>query len=187
MKKAYIIHGWGGNPQEGWFVWLKKKLEKENVEVIVPEMPNTDYPKIDGWVGKLKEVVVPGEDVVLIGHSIGCQAIMRYLEQLDEGVKIGKVIFVAGWFDLTDEVWDEEYTVEIAKPWINTPIDFNRVKEHVKSIIAFFSDNDPYVPLSDSELFKERLNAEIIVLKNKGHISQEHGVNEFPEIMRFIE
>ena len=27
MKKVFIIHGWEGYPEEGWFPWLKKELE----------------------------------------------------------------------------------------------------------------------------------------------------------------
>jgi len=27
MKRVFIIHGWGGNPEEGWLPWLKKELE----------------------------------------------------------------------------------------------------------------------------------------------------------------
>lgn len=179
MPKVYMIHGWGGSPETDWFIWLRKQLEEKGVEVIIPEMPNTNHPKIDAWVDKLKEVVEADENTYLVGHSIGCQAIMRYLQELDK--KIGGVIFVAGWFNLTDETWDEDYTKEIAGPWLDTPIDLEKVKANCNKIIAIFSDNDPYVPVSDSELFKEKLGAEIIILSNKGHISGEDGVKELPE------
>ena len=53
-----------------------------------------------------------------------------------------------------------------------------------KRFLAFFSDNDPYVSLSDSELFKKNLNAQIIVKKRYGHFNN---VIEIPEILYFIE
>ena len=27
MRRVFIIHGWGGYPEEGWFPWLKKELK----------------------------------------------------------------------------------------------------------------------------------------------------------------
>jgi len=52
MKRVIIVHGWYGYPHEGWFPWLKKVLEDKGYSVEVPEMPDTDHPKIDEWVNK---------------------------------------------------------------------------------------------------------------------------------------
>jgi hypothetical protein len=30
-KRVFIIHGWEGYPEEGWFPWLKKELEKGTI------------------------------------------------------------------------------------------------------------------------------------------------------------
>ncbi len=143
-------------------------------------MPDTWHPKISEWVNKLNEVGSANADTYFIGHSIGCQAIMRYLEQLPKNQKVGGVIFVAGWFNLTDETWDEDYTKEIADEWINTTIDFEKIKQHVTKFVLINSDNDPYVPLSDAELFKNNLGVKVIMLKNMGHIAGDDGVNELP-------
>jgi len=45
MKRAYIIHGWDGYPEEGWFPWLKKELENKGYHVEIPSMPNSKHPK----------------------------------------------------------------------------------------------------------------------------------------------
>ena len=29
MKRAFIIHGWGGHPEERWYPWAKNELEKK--------------------------------------------------------------------------------------------------------------------------------------------------------------
>src|SRR3989344_4404088 len=63
-------------------------------------MPNTDKPKINAWISHLKKIIgKPNKDTILIGHSIGCQTIMRYLEKENFNDKVN-VIFVAGWFKL---------------------------------------------------------------------------------------
>jgi predicted alpha/beta hydrolase family esterase len=177
----------GGNSNENWFPWLKEELLKKNIKVDVLEMPNTDYPKIEEWVGYLMNTVKEiGEETYFIGHSIGCQAIMRYLEKLPESIKIAGCVFVAGWFDLKEEVYEDEEDRGIAKPWVETPINFEKVKKHTNSFIAINSNNDPYVSLDDTKIFKEKLNAKVIIVNNKGHICEEHGVTEFPEILEFL-
>jgi len=47
-KKAIIVHGWGGNPGEGWFPWAKSQLERLGYDVLIPAMPNPDSPVIHG-------------------------------------------------------------------------------------------------------------------------------------------
>src|SRR3989344_3925551 len=93
MKRAFIIHGWGGNPEEGWFPWAKRELEKKGFEVHVPTMPDAyekEQPTIHGRVGIIREVVgQPEKDTYFIGHSIGCQSIDRYLETLPAETCIG--------------------------------------------------------------------------------------------------
>lgn len=186
--KIYIIHGWGGNPESDWYSWLKKELEKKGFEVFLPSMPDTMKPKIDTWVNFLrKQVGKANKDIYFIGHSIGCQTIMRYLEKLPDKDKIGGTIFVAGWFNLTEETYgDEGFTRDIAFPWINTSINFEKIKKHTTKFIDIVSDNDPYVPLSDSEIFKEKLGAKIIIEHGKGHLSGEDGIKEFPLLLKEI-
>jgi predicted alpha/beta hydrolase family esterase len=53
-----------------------------------------------------------------------------------------------------------------------------------KKITCIFSDNDPDVPLSDAELFKEKLGAEIIVEHEKGHFDDDAGVKELESVLR---
>ncbi len=184
IKRAFIIHGWGGSPEHDWLQWLKEKLEQKGFEVHVPAMPNTFFPKINAWTSKLKEVVGKcDENTYFVGHSIGCQTVMRYIESLKDKEKAGGAILVAGWFNLTDDTWDESYTPKIANEWIHTKIDFEKIKKHTKKIVDFASDNDPYVPLSDAEIFRKKLNAEVIVLHGKGHVSEEDGVKEVPFVL----
>jgi hypothetical protein len=188
MKKLYLVHGWGGSDSsEGWFGWLKEEGKKRGFEVISFNMPNTDEPKIDEWVGFLKENVKEiDEETYFIGHSVGCQAIIRFLENLPEKTKIGGCIFVAGWFNLKEETYEEdgEEAREIAKPWIETLIDFEKVKTYTNNFLAIFSDNDPYVPLSDANLFRENLGGEIIVKHNEGHFNETKDIKEIFKVIK---
>jgi len=181
-KRVFIIHGWEGYPEEGWFPWLKKELENKNFQVQVPAMPNPEHPKIEEWVSFLERLVgEPDEETFFVGHSIGCQTILKYLETLPENIKIGGVIFVAGWVNLVNLSGPEEE--KIAEPWLKTPIQWDKVIQHTNNFVAIFSDNDQWVPLTDSEIFKEKLGAKIIIEHEKGHFSGSDNVTEIPTVL----
>ncbi|KKP59001.1 MAG: hypothetical protein UR60_C0028G0018 [Candidatus Moranbacteria bacterium GW2011_GWF2_34_56] len=184
QKRMFIIHRWDGAPNKDWLPWAKEELEKKEYEVIVPEMPNTEEPKIEEWVPFLTKLVGEvNENTFFIGHSVGCQTVMRYLESIYPK-KIGGIIFVAPWFNLTN--LEDEESKAIAKPWLETPIDLEKVKNATDNIVVFVSDNDPFVPLSDKEIFESKLNAKVIVENNKGHFTGGDGIMELPEILILI-
>lgn len=110
---------------------------------------------------------------------------MRFLEKEEHSGKIGKMIFVAGWFKL-DNLEGEEVEA-IANPWINTPIDFNKIKSKVSKLIVFLSTNEPYGLVEENtKTFEDRLNAKIIIKKDKGHFTENDGIIELPEILAEI-
>ncbi len=182
VKRVFIIHRWEGTPEVDWYPWLRKELENKGFEVHVPLMPDTDNPKIENWVPYLKDMVgEPDENTYFVGHSMGCQTIMRYLEGLPEGSKVGGVVFVAGFVTLENLETEEEK--ELANAWLGTPLDLEKVKDKSDNFVAIFSDNDPWIPLSDSDIFKEKLGAKIIIQHEKGHFSKFDGITELPIVL----
>jgi len=181
MKKVFLIHGWGGDSEGSWFNWLKKELPKKGFKVQAFDMPNTENPRIEEWAGYLEEKIKKvDEETYFIGHSIGCQTIMRFLEKLHKHKKVAGCVFIAGWFDLINL---EEEELEIAHPWVNSKIDFDRIKDHCTNFLAIFSNDDPYVHLDEAGKFKELLGAKIIIKKGRRHFENEEKI---PEILEFI-
>ncbi len=168
-------------PQADWLPWLKEEMRGLGISVTVPRMPHTDTPSIDDWVPYLSRVVgSTDDDTYFVGHSIGCQTFMRYLEQLPDGAHAGGAVFVAPWFTLRNLTDSEQE--RIALPWVMRPIDASKVRSHCNEFIALFSDDDPWVPLSDERLFKKELNAKTVILGHKGHFTGEDGIDRLPEI-----
>ncbi len=185
QKRVFIVHGWDGSPDELLHKWLKAELEKNGFRVVVPQMPNSKKPMIEAWVSKLEEIVgAPDKDTILVGHSIDCQTILRYLEKLNPASKVGGVVFVAPWLTLLNLESEEEWRV--ADPWLNTPIRETDIIKHTPKITAIFSDNDPYVPSENIELFKKRFNAEIIIEHQKGHFTADDGVEKLESALNAI-
>ena len=166
-KRVFIIHGWGGGPEGACLLWLKINLEEKGFEVFAPQMPNTDEPTVEEWINYLSELVgTPDEQTFFVGHSIGCQAIMRYLQTIDQ--KIGGAIFIAGWFVL-ENLEPEE--IEIATPWVENNINFEKLREISHNYVEIISDNDPFGGFKENKkIFSEKLGAKIIVLNNAEHI-----------------
>lgn len=187
MKKVYILHRWSGGPEHDWYPWLKHQLESRGFEVFVPEMPNTDYPVIEERVSFLQNLIPQvDENTYFICHSIGCQTFMRYIETLPSESKIGGAIFVAGWIRL-DNLEDEE-TTAIAMPWMNVPINFEKVKTISPDIKVLFSSNEPYGLIEENKkVFEEKLGAQVTILENKGHFTEGDGCIELPEVLTEFE
>lgn len=185
MKRAIIVHCWEGYPEYCWYPYVKRKLGVKGFEVFIPEMPDTENPKLDEWLPELQEIIgEPDEELYLIGHSLGCATVMRYLETLGEDQKIGGAVFVAGF--------NENVGFDEIQSFFETPIDLDKIKSTVKKgFVAIYSDDDPYVDLKYADIFKEGLGAEIIIKHNAKHFSGpiegEESCTELPDVISSVE
>ena len=164
MKRAIIVHCWGGYSNYCWYQDVKQRLEKRGFEVTVPAMPDSDAPELSKWLPVLQRVVEePDRELYLIGHSLGVATILRYLEGLGERERIGGMVSVAGFAENVgfDEL--NSFFVE--------PMDLERIKERAKAVVAIASDNDPYVDLKYSEELRDRLGAKLEIMHDMGHFS----------------
>lgn len=184
-KKVYIIHRWDGNPEADWYAWLKNQLQDMGFNVNVLAMPNPEKPDVKEWpTFILEQVGEPDDNTLFIGHSVGCQAILRYLQK--SHASAWGVICVAGWFLLKDLETEEEK--EITKPWLDiSSVDFEKIRQNTGELIAIFSNNDPYVPLEENiEIFEDKLGAKIIIQQKKGHFTEEDGIRELPIVLEKV-
>jgi predicted alpha/beta hydrolase family esterase len=190
MPRAIIIHGWSGKPKGDWFPWLRSKLESLGWEVLVPVMPDTDAPKIESWVKMLASTVgAPNSDTYLVGHSIGCQTILRYVAGLSIGQRVGGAVLIAPFLRLDPngvEYADDEKA--IVGPWIDPQLNLAAPRlRFIHGSVAIFSDNDYWVSATYNEpRFRQELGAQTIILPNRGHFMERDGVTELPEALESI-
>lgn len=182
MRRVFIIHGWGGHSGEGWLAWLGSELRSRGFEVQVPDMPDTDNPHIEAWLSQLAGLVgIPDQDTYFVGHSIGCQTILRYVASLTSSV--GGMVLVAPWVRLPT-IFEEEK--EIAKPWLETPIDFEKVRAHGGKVVALLSDDDEDAPVEDAGFFEKELGARATILAGRGHFTEADGAWQLPEALASV-
>lgn len=184
FTRAVIVHGLSGEPQYAWYPWVASRLEANGITVDTPEMPNPDEPQLKDWLAHLNEVIgVPDEHVVLIGHSLGCVAVMRYLEALSAEAKVGKVILVAGF---TDQIGFREFDNFFKKP-----LNFEKIKtKSAKGFVAIQSNDDPFVTEQYGIRLKEELGADLVVKHAAGHMSgpldDKESCTELPEVVEAV-
>ncbi|NTV31137.1 hypothetical protein HGA91_04150 [candidate division WWE3 bacterium] len=184
-RKVIIVHRWEGTPEADWYPWVHEQLTQSGYVVEIPEMPNTQAPDISEWIRTLHRIIpVPDERITLIGHSIGSQAILRYLATFFTPLTLGGVILVTPWLNLTQAA--TQGVEQIAAPWLTTPINMGRIRSHRIRYTAIFSDNDPFVPITDAEIFRYQLGAKIVVEKSAGHMTTQDNIVEVPSVLEAV-
>lgn len=182
MKRAIIVHGFRGKPATNWKPWLKKQLVASGFDVEIPEMPNPNHPLAAEWADKIKEVISSREsdELYLIGHSLGCMAILKYLEALPKQQRLKACIFVAGFgrrFSKYQGGHDSFFEHDL---------DWRKIKRHVDSFVAIHSRDDSNVGYEEIYVFADKLNAKVVLLDGMGHFGSQDGVYEAPSVLEAI-
>jgi predicted alpha/beta hydrolase family esterase len=188
-ERAFIVHGYLGYPTEAWLPWLKAALEKRGYQVWLPAMPHPDRPAIPEWIDFIGQLVgKPDAKTVMIAHSIGCVAVLHYLETLGKCAEsVGKTVLVASRFPtgMSPEEADKKIAGdEILKPWLTARVDPKSARIAAGKCTVILSDNDPYVPIDEARAsFQEDFGAEIIIEHGKGHFNEDDNITELPSAL----
>lgn len=170
-KRVFIIHGWGNHPDEGWLEWMRTELVVRGSIVHAPPMPDPDEPVPQLWIPFLAEQVGHcDEQTFFVGHSLGAPTILRYLQQQLLPVRVGGAVFVAGFEHLSAKGAEPEPR-RVLGPWLEDPIHWEAIRGRSKHFVAIFSDNDPWVPLSNANAFATKLEANTMILHDRSHFS----------------
>ena len=185
-NRAFIIHGYLGYPGEAWLPWLKAELERRAYEVALPAMPNPDRPTIPEWVDFIANLVgEPDRNTVLIAHSLGVNAVARYLETLGRaGKSVARTVFVAGSYPSGMTEAEAEARTggdAVLTPWLVLGVDVASVRRAAGRCTVILSDDDPYIPFEHARAsFQGKLDAEVIVEHHKGHFNEDDHLTELP-------
>lgn len=188
MKNAIILHGTTFSPDDptveaNWFPWLKKELIKKGYKVFLPELPDPNKPNIDNYVEHIFENWNVDDDTVIIGHSSGGTAGFWVLERLSKNLKVKHFIGVATFYT---DLRHPKYLEDIAKH----KYDWAKIRQSAEKITLFASNNDPYVPLEESEFIAEKLGVKLNLMKGQKHFSigsfgEEY--KKFPKLLELLE
>jgi uncharacterized protein len=179
MKRAFIIHGWNSQPLDGWKPWLNNELNARGFTVRTPHLPNTKHPDRYRWVEELAKVIgAPDADCHLVGHSLGCTAILRYVESLPAGSKVGRLVLVAGF--------TEDLGIEDVANFVDEPFDFAKIKAAAGKIFSIRSDADPYISGEQFDRLEKALGAKKTLVKGGKHFSGSEGCYQLPQALEAL-
>ncbi|MEK6843418.1 MAG: alpha/beta hydrolase [Candidatus Micrarchaeota archaeon] len=179
MKRVFIVHGFNGRPEGGWRPWLKLALEKKGFVVHLLKMPSPRFPSKTAWVKTIQNSIKkPDANTFLIGHSLGCIAILRYLESLEGKQKVGGAILVAG---LATNLGNPLFS-----GFFRSPLDWKKIRIHCNKFVSINSDNDRFITIAHGKLFEKNLGAKLILKKGMGHFSGDEGCFKLPVVLEEI-
>lgn len=179
--RVLVVHGYTSHCNAEWFPWLKEKLEGEGIQVIIPEMPNSDAPVLEKWLSCLDNVIPNlDENTILVGHSLGCITLIRYL--LKQNRRVRGIILVSGFIGENPMKIQTNELSEFTKE----EIDVDRLQKLADTRITITAENDNIVPTNATQSMAKKINSELIVLREGKHFIAMDGYTSFPLVYEKI-
>ena len=161
-----------------WMTWLEEQLKEKRMEVFYPDLPTPDTPLLQEWLAGLQKVPVTfNESLVLVGHSLGCPTIFHILQNLKESEKVGLVVLVAGFA--------RDLGIPEIKNFVEKPFDWKKIRSKAKKIVVIYSDNDPYIPVPESEFLGKQLEITLLLEPLADHI-RAPDFGPYPRVLELI-
>jgi uncharacterized protein len=178
MTKVVLIPGnHDSRVDEIWFPSVINELSKLDCNVVAKNMPDPITAKKDIWLPFMEKDLQIDNETIGVGHSSGAIALLKYAET--HHVK-GLVLIGAYYTDLGDETEKES-------GYFDGDWDWSSINANAEFIIQFASTNDPYIPIEESRFLKTQLpKLEYIEFNDKGHMGEDVGMTEFPELVEAL-
>lgn len=171
-----LVHGNGGaTGQDHWQPWVKAQLEMAGIRCDSPDMPDPVKARASYWLPYLEELGCD-HDTVIVGHSSGAIAAMRYAENH----RIRGSVLVGTYFTDLDDKGERE------SGYFDSPWDWYSIRSNQKWVAVFASSDDPYIDIAEPRLVAKELDAEMHEYTNRGHFMDGRHAVEFPELVKLL-
>ncbi|XP_075719072.1 serine hydrolase RBBP9 isoform X1 [Rhinoderma darwinii] len=173
--KAVIVPGNGGGNVESciWYGWTKKRLDKiPNFKCVLHNMPDPFIARESIWLPFMESELQCDSKTIIIGHSSGAAAAMRFAETHE----VFAIILVAAYTsDLGDE--NERESGYFSRPW-----QWEKIKSNCRHIIQFGSTDDPFLPWNEQQDVAHHLSVKLHKYTDRGHFQN----TEFTDLLNAV-
>ena len=177
MTQVIFIPGNGGSStQDNWFPSVKEALESAGIAVVSVPFPDPDLARASFWLPFLREELKADKNTILVGHSSGALAALRYAET---HTILGSVLVGAYHTDLGIEA-------EKLSGYFDTPWQWEAIRKNQKWSILFASQDDPWIPIEEPRYLHQQLNCEYHEFTNRGHFGGDYFKPQFEELTRAL-
>ena len=171
--RAILIHGNGGcTAADGWLPFVERDLRALGLSVINRTFPDNVRARAEIWLPFLEHLGAD-EHTVLIGHSSGAVAAMRYAETHR---LLGTVLVGVCHTDLGDP--DERASGYYRDPWR-----WDDIRRNQQWIGIFQSADDPLIPIAEARHVASQLACSYFEHTDRGHFTDRAA---FPELVHFV-
>lgn len=176
--RAVLAHCWTGSPDAGWYPQARDALAALGIPLHVPALPVPDRPEPAAWIAALSAAIgEPGDDVLLVGHSLGAVAALHWLARAPADARVGAVLLIAPPLAATG-------TAEVDRFLAQSP-DLAAARERAGRIDALLSIADPWLkpdPLALARRLLAELGAGTRIVPDRGHFAPSSGQSPLPEL-----
>lgn len=173
--KIVLIHGYKASPRTNFFPWLNEELRKKGYEVICPDLPNPESPDPEEWTKFLVEAVGPIDDeTIILGHSIGGAAALRFLEAAEMYSTPKACILVSTPWMIKSEQFRGFFLSEL---------DFDVLMWKASRFVVVHSKDDTVIPFDHAKKYEDVLHAKLVETDGAGHFQGE----QYPVLLNVIE
>jgi predicted alpha/beta hydrolase family esterase len=170
--KVIMIPGNGGcSPADGWYPWVERELSALGLDVINRQFPDSVKARARFWLPFLEELGADA-NTILIGHSSGAVAAMRYAET---HALLGSVLVGVCHSDLGDAF--EAQSGYYAAPW-----QWQQIRDHQQFVAIYNSTDDPHIPISEARHVAAQLKASYFEFTDRGHFVE----SQLPEVVEYV-
>ncbi len=175
MIRVILLHGNGGSTgSDNWQPYIKRELEKLGVVCLSPDLPDNVLARKDHWFPYFEKELKLSENDIVVGHSSGALAILKYAETH----KLGGSVLVGVYY--TDLGYEDERT----SGYFDTSWDWESIKANQPWNVIFASADDPYIPIEEPLYIRDRVGSEYHQLEGEGHFGGSTNPKlEFSELL----
>lgn len=160
--RIVLIHGYKSSPRQNFWPWLSDALRERGHDVVAPELPNPAEPICQEWVDTIKKSIHrPAGDTVFIAHSLGCVALLHYLEQADMAGTPKAIILISAPFHIASERFASFFV---------PPVDFETVMWKGQEFILVHAKDDAVIPFDHAKRYEQELNGALKEIETGGHL-----------------
>jgi len=167
--QVIVVPRWGGTAADDWYPWLGGVLAARGIALHVLDLPDPAVPRVEPWVRTVESAILAEPapaHLVVVGHSVGCRALLAALERLPEATRVAGALLVAAWWTI-DETWPE------AVPWEALRHDAGRIRAAAGRPVVLLSDDDPFTAgwEENRRLWEAGLDADVRVHPGAAHFN----------------